>query len=103
MKANQNGTKQPMDLWRNQRKRHKNMETDKNENTIAENLWDTVKTIIKSKMYSNTGLSHETRKSWNKQSNHIPKGSSKRRTRKASKMKEIKIRAEINEIEKKKQ
>ena len=42
------------------------IETKENENTIIQNLWDTVKSSAKGKVLSNTGLPQETRKKSNK-------------------------------------
>ena len=51
----------------------------------------------KSKVYSNTILPQETRKTANRQSNFTPKTTRKRRRKKISRRKQIiKIRAEIN-------
>ena len=33
-----------------------------NENTTTENLWDTIKAVLRGKLISNTGISQETRK-----------------------------------------
>ena len=62
------------------------------------------KKSFKRKVYSNSILPQKTRKTPNKQSNLIPEATrerSKNKTQKVSRRKEIiKIRAEINEIEK---
>ena len=42
------------------------IETKENENTIIQNLWDTVKSSAKGKVLSNTGLPQETRNKSNK-------------------------------------
>ena len=64
------------------------------------------KSSSKREVYSNTSLPQETRKISNKQSNLTPKGTRERRKTKpeVSRKKEIiKITAEVNEIETKKQ
>ena len=42
------------------------IETNENENTNTQNLWDTVKSSAKGKVHSNTGIPQETRKKSNK-------------------------------------
>ena len=42
------------------------IETNENENTITQNLWDTVKAVLRGKIHSITGLPQETRKKSNK-------------------------------------
>ena len=42
------------------------IETNENENTTTQNLWDTVKSSAKGKVHSNTGIPQETRKKSNK-------------------------------------
>ena len=42
------------------------IETNENENTKTQNLWDTVKSSAKGKVHSNTGIPQETRKKSNK-------------------------------------
>ena len=41
------------------------IEMNENENTTTQNLWDTVKAVLR-KVHSNTGLPQETRKKSNK-------------------------------------
>ena len=63
------------------------------------------KSSSKRKVYSNTSLPQEKRKISNEQSNLTPKGTRERRTNKTQSQRKkeiIKIRAEINEIETKK-
>ena len=51
MEAKQYVTKLPMDHWRNQRENFKNyIETNDNENTTDENLWDTAKAVLRGKI-----------------------------------------------------
>ena len=38
------------------------IETNENENTTIQNMWDTVKSSAKGKVHSNTGIPKETRK-----------------------------------------
>ena len=45
------------------------LETNDNENMTTQNLWDAVKAVLKSKVYSNTFLPQETRKTLNRQPN----------------------------------
>ena len=42
------------------------IEMNENENTTTQNLWDTVKAVLKGKIHSITGLRQETRKKSNK-------------------------------------
>ena len=42
------------------------IEMNENENTITQNLWDTVKAVLRGKIHSITGLPQETRKKSNK-------------------------------------
>ena len=63
----------------------KYLETNDNENTKIQNLWDAAKAVnfpSKREVYSNTSLPQETRKISNKQSNPTPKGTRERRTNK---------------------
>ena len=77
------------------------LESNDNENTTTQNLWDAAKAVLR-EVYSNTVLPQETRKISNRQPNFTPKTTGKRRTKppKISRRKEIiKIRAEIDEKE----
>ena len=49
------------------------METNKNEDTTIQNLWDTAKAVVKGKP-CNTSIPQETGKSSNTKSNLAPKG-----------------------------
>ena len=56
---------------RNQKRKKKKeikicIETNENENTTTQNLWDMVKSSPKGKVHSNTGTPQETRKKSNK-------------------------------------
>ena len=42
------------------------IETNENENTIIQNLWDSVRAVLKGKIHSNTSLPQETREKSNK-------------------------------------
>ena len=42
------------------------IETNQNENTIPQNLWDSVKAVLQGKVHSNTSLPQETREKSNK-------------------------------------
>ena len=57
------------------------LETNDNENTTAQNLWDAAKAVLRGK-HSNTILPQETRKISNKQPNLAPKAIRERRTKK---------------------
>ena len=79
------------------------METNENENTTVQNLWDTAKAVLK--VYSNISLSQETRKSQvHNPTLHLKElEKEQQRKPKPSRRREIiKIRAEINETETKK-
>ena len=52
---------------------------NENENTTTQNLWDSVKAVLKGKVHSNTSLPQETREKSNKYPNFIPKATRKRR------------------------
>ena len=72
----------------------KYMETNENENTTIQMFWDAVKAVQRGK-YIAMRPSQETRKIPNTKSNSTPKGNRSRTAK-------IKIRAEINNIESKK-
>ena len=57
------------------------LETNDNENTITQNLWDAVKAVLR-EVYSNTILPQETRKTSNRQPNFTPKTTGERRKKK---------------------
>ena len=61
----------------------KYLETNDNENTAAQNLWDAAKAVLRGKLLycSNTILPQETRKISNKQPNLTPKAIRERRTK----------------------
>ena len=42
------------------------IETNENENTTTQNLWDSIKAVLKGKVHSNTCLPQETREKSNK-------------------------------------
>ena len=42
------------------------IETNANENTTTQNLWDTVRAVLRGRFIANTGLPQETRKKSNK-------------------------------------
>ena len=69
----------------------------------TQNLWDAAKAVLRRKVYSNTSLPQERRKTLNRQPNFTPKTTGKRRIKKKTKptfVEEImKIQAEINEKE----
>ena len=51
----------------------KYIETNENENTMIQNLWDTTKVVLR-EVYSNISLRQEARKVSDKQLNLAPKG-----------------------------
>ena len=59
----------------------KYLETNDNETTLIQNLWDAAKEVLRG-IYSNTSLPQETRKISNKQSKLTPKGTRERITNK---------------------
>ena len=56
------------------------LETNDNENTTTQNLWDEAKAVLR-EVYSNTILPQETRKTLNREPNFTPKTTGKRRTK----------------------
>ena len=52
-----------MDHWRNQRGNKKYLETNDNENTIIQNLWDAAKAVLRVKF---TAIQYNLRKQTNK-------------------------------------
>ena len=55
------------------------IETNENENMTTQNLWDSVKALLKGKVHSYTGLPQETREKSNKYPNFTAKETIKRR------------------------
>ena len=51
MEAKEYAIKQSMDHWRNKKKKEieKYLETNKNENTMIQNLWNRVKAVLREK------------------------------------------------------
>ena len=60
----------------------KYVETNENESTMIQNLWDAAKVLLRGEVYSNTILPQKTGKISNKQPNLIPKATRERRTNK---------------------
>ena len=60
----------------------KYLETNDNENTMTQNLWDVAKAVLTGKFIRNTILPQEMRKISNKHSNLMPKRTRDRRTNK---------------------
>ena len=61
------------------KKLKKYMETNENENTTIQMLWDAAKAVLRGlKTHCNPGLSQETRKIPNTKSNSTPKGNRSR-------------------------
>ena len=71
-----------MGHWRNERGIQKYLKRNKNGNTMIYNLWDTAKVVLIEKFIEIQALPQETRKTSNKQSNIISKGTRKGRTKK---------------------
>ena len=85
-------------------KRH--IETNDNENTITQNLWDTAKGVLRGKFIAiQSHLKKQEKSQINNLTLHLKQlGKEEQRKPKVSRRKEIiKIGAEINEIETKKQ
>ena len=51
----------------------------------TQNLWDAAKAVLRRKVYSNTSLPQERRKTLNRQPNFTPKTTGKRRIKKKNK------------------
>ena len=102
MEAKQYVTKQPMDHWRKQRGNQKILETNDKEHTTIQNLWDTVKPVLRRKFIA---IQSYLRKQEQSQVNNLPlhlkELEKEEQTKpKVSRRKEIiKIRTEINDIE----
>ena len=60
----------------------KYLETNDNENTTAQSLWDAAKAILRGKFIATQSYPQETRNISNKQPNLIPKAIRERRTKK---------------------
>ena len=60
----------------------KYLETNDNENTTIQNLWDAAKAVLRRKFIANSSSPQEKRKISNKQSNLTPKAIRERRTKK---------------------
>ena len=83
----------------------KYLETNDNENTTIQNLWDTAKAVLRWKFIAIQSYLKKTRKISNKQSIFTLKATRERRTNKAQssqKERNHKYQTEINEIETKK-
>ena len=52
---------------------------NEDENTTTQNLWDTVKAVLRGKVHSNTSLPQETKEKSNKLPNFTPTATRKRR------------------------
>ena len=60
----------------------KYLKTNESKSTTFQSLWGAAKAVLRGKFTVITGLSQETRKISNKQSNVTPKGTRERRTNK---------------------
>ena len=54
------------------------METNENENTMVQNLWDNAKVVLRGKYIANPSLTQKSRKIPNAQANLTPKGTRER-------------------------
>ena len=54
-------------------RKKKKLETNENENTMVQSLWDVTKAVIKREIYSNTDLPSNARKVSYKQPNLTPR------------------------------
>ena len=58
------------------------LETNDNENTMTQNLWESAKAVVKREVYRDTMLPQETRTTSNRQPDFTSKTTGKKRTRK---------------------
>ena len=63
------------------------LETNNNENTTTQNLWDAAKAVLRGK-FSNTILPQEIRKTLNRQPNFTPKTTGKKKNKNSPKLAE---------------
>ena len=97
----QYAAKQPLDHWRNQRK--KNLETKENKSIIVQNLWDAAKAVLRGKFIAIQSYLKKQEKSQINSPTPRQLEREEQTKPKVSRRKEIiKTRAEINEIETKK-
>ena len=103
MENKQHAMEQPVGQRRNHKRNKKIPKTSENGNKTHQNLWNTAKSSSKKEVYSNKHLPQDMRKITNKQPNTTPRGIRKKKNEvQVSRRKEIKNRAEMNEIETKK-
>ena len=102
--AKQYVTQQPLDPWRNKKGNTKYLETNENQDTMVQNLWDEAKAIIRGNFIVIQSDLKKQEIISDKQANLTSEAMKEGQTRlKVSRRKEIiNIRAEINEIETKK-
>ena len=58
----------------NQRRIKKIIETNENEDTTVQNLWDTAKAVLRGEIHRNTSIHPKTGKKSNTKANPAPKG-----------------------------
>ena len=105
MEAKQYATKQPMNNWRNQRGNKKYLETNEDENTTSQNLWDAAKASLRGKFIAiKSYLRKQEKSQTNNLTLQLKQLDREEQTKpKVSRRKEmIKTQAQINEIEMKK-
>ena len=67
------------------------LETNDNENTTTQNLWDAARAVLRGKFIVIQSYLQKTRKTLNRQPNFTPTTTGKRRTKKRRRKKLIKI------------
>ena len=82
METKQHATEKPMGQWGNQEEIKNYLESNDNEDTTSQNLWDAAKAVLR-EIHCDTGLSQKRRKIPNGQLNPPPKWIRKRRTKKS--------------------
>ena len=106
MAAKHYTTEQPMDHWRNQRKSEKYLETNENENRTIQNLWDAAKAVLRGKFIAiQAYLKKQEKSQINNLTLHLKELEKEEQTKPKINRREeiIKIRAEVNETEQRKQ
>ena len=94
MEAKQYASKQPMDHWRKSKGKKKYLETNENQSTMIQNLWDSIEAVLTGKFIVIQCYLREKKNL--KQRNLTPKQLEKNKQN--PNLEIIKIRAEISEI-----